>query len=152
MAALPKKGLSVLFTVSQPNLSTSYFPSDNKDACRCSHRPDLLCTCICFTWEWHSQWNGEKDALLWTNVAHVLSKVKVHSSLRVPENALAASETGGASSGQSGPLYINRRAVWDTIPSSLFGLFPTWTLHIPFRMLGGKINSHQHLQHHQWPS
>lgn len=41
------------------------------------------------------------------------------------EKALAEGEREGASSGQSGPFYISRSAVWDTIPTSVFGLFTT---------------------------
>lgn len=67
--------------------------------------------------------------------------VLVHSLVWVPEKALAESEREGASSGQSGPLYISMQAVWDTISSSVFGLFPTYTEEIPFRVLGRRWTS-----------
>lgn len=50
-------------------------------------------------------------------------------SVWVPENALALSDPEEASSSQSMPLCLSRQDVWDTIPSSGFGFYPTWMVH-----------------------
>lgn len=60
-----------------------------------------------------------------------LASVLVCSSVWMSEEVLAEGEREGASSGQSGPLYISRRAVWDTIPTSVldFIQLPQCTSH-----------------------
>lgn len=111
--------------------------SDNKDACRCFHELyytasalheketdtetgrwclSFLGDCLRFLFECHCVWKSEK--------------------------ALAEE----ASSGQSGPLYISRRAVLDTIP-----LFSVWTfsnLCIPFIVPGGELDRDHHQPSH----
>lgn len=96
--------------------------------------------CICFAWERDRHWNG-KMMLYFCSFFFFYVSVLVRSSVWVPEKALAEIEREGASSGQSGPLYISSQAVWDIIASSVFGLFPTYTEETPLRVLGGRWTS-----------
>lgn len=154
MAALPKKELPVshthtcTHTHSHPNPSTLNFTSGKKDAFRCFHEAELHYTASVLHEKRHRQWNGEVMLYPCGRPCVFLSAC-AQFCVSARESIITEweREPGAASQG----LFTSAGAlVWDTIPTSAFGLFPTWTERIPFRVLGGEMGSHQHQRLHRW--
>ena len=120
----------------------THFPSDNKGARRCFHDSELD-----FTASVLHEKEADIEMVGWCS-SFVADCMVFQSECACAQFCVNVRESTGrgwerergwerARGGQSGPLYISRRAVWDTTPS-VFGLSPTCAVLIPFSSLGGR--------------